>query len=636
MTAPSHIIVQAGGKGTRLGSHTQNKPKCLVPIKGKPLLYHLFNLYPQSKFQVIVDYQSDVVKNYLAVFPPPCKFQIIPASGTGTASGIAQALDNINDEDDFLLVWCDLLLPEDFLDFPEFDPQKIQIGLSRTFPCRWSLNDSQQLVHEASDCRGVAGFFRFPSKNLIADIPKSGECVRWLAHKQFEFQEVFLDDALELGNLKVYEAALAADGHTRFFNQLDFQSDRVVKRCVEPNYQHLIANECTWYEYTQSQQYEHIPRVYETNPLTLAKIAGYHPFEVDKNNLEQIPQVLQKAITALKKLHNLGQQGASTECVRRNYIDKTRQRVESVASLIDGFQLKQIKVNGLECRNPFHPENSWIFEEIEKYLIKTQTLFRPIHGDPTFSNMLYSEERKDIVLFDPRGYFGKTKIFGDPDYDWAKLYYSVVGNYDAFNRRKFILYDYGLGDYVVHMKPSNYRQIASDLTKQLSNPCRVELLHALIWLALTSYASDDLDSIRSAFYLGIYYLERTLTKYNWLEMSCLPKTWFVDIDGVLVTHNGYLQDGDRWLENTLEFISNLNHKDKVVLTTSRNLENTQPIIEKLKHKGIEVHAFLSDLPHGERIVINDCKTSGLRTAFSISVDRDAGIKHLMISNNPRL
>lgn len=633
---PSNIIVQAGGKGTRLGSHTQNKPKCLVPIKGKPLLYHLFALYPQSKFQVIVDHQSDVVKNYLTVFPPSCNFQIILASGTGTASGIAQALDNINKEEDFLLVWCDLLLPENFLDFPEFTPHQIQIGLSRTFPCRWSLNDSQQLVHEASDTRGVAGFFRFPAKSLIADIPETGECVRWLANKQLEFQEVFLDDALELGTLKVYEAAVATNSHTRFFNQLDFQGDRVVKRCIDPSYQHLIANECIWYEYAQSHQYEHIPLVYGTKPLTLAKITGYHPFEVDQNNLGQIRQVLQRAITALAKLHNIDQQVASTECVRRNYIDKTRQRVECVAPLIDGFHLKQIQVNGLECRNPFHPENSWIFQEIETYLSKTQTPFRPIHGDPTFSNMLYCEEREDIILFDPRGYFGKTKIFGDPDYDWAKLYYSVVGNYDAFNRHQFVLYDYGLGDYVVHLKPSPYRQIASELIKQLPNTCRVELLHGLIWLALTSYASDDIDSIRSAFYLGIYYLEQTLTKHNWMEMSCLPKTWFVDIDGVLVTHNGYLQDGDRWLENTVEFISNLNHNDKVVLTTSRNLENTQPIIEKLKHKGIEVHASLSNLPHGERIIINDCKTSGLRTAFSISVDRDAGMEDLMISNNPSL
>ena len=630
---PSQIVVQAGGKGTRLGSYTQHKPKCLVSINGKPLLYHLFSLYPNSNFQIIVDYQADVLKNYVSVIPPKCQFQIIQARGTGTASGIGQALANIDRDEDILLVWCDLLLPEDFLDFEDFDPNQIQIGLSRTFPCRWSLN--QQLVHEASASRGVAGFFRFPSKSLIADIPESGECVRWLSQKQFDFQEVFLDRALELGTIKAYEAAKATENHTRFFNKLEFQSDRVVKHCIEPDYEYLIANECMWYEYVQSQKYQHVPHLYNIQPLTLEKIDGYHPFEVDK--LERIQNILQAAIEALQKLHQLDQQTVSTESVSNNYIDKTRHRVQSVAPLIDGFELKTINVNGLACRNPFHPENSWIFNEIEKYLLKTQTPFCPIHGDPTFSNMLYSEEKGDVILFDPRGYFGNTKIFGDPDYDWAKLYYSVVGNYDAFNRRQFVLNDYGLGNYVVQMKPSNYRQIASKLTQQLPNPCRVELLHGLIWLALTSYVADDIDSIRSAFYLGIYYLEQTLTKYNWLEMSCLPKTWFIDLDGVLVKHNGHHEpEGDRWLETAWEFIGNLNQEDKVILTTSRNSKDTEQIIAQFKKKGVEIHASITDLPHGERIVINDRKPSGLRTAFSISVDRDAGMKDIIVTNNSSL
>ena len=33
-----HIIVQAGGRGSRLRHHTWNKPKCLVSVRGKPLI----------------------------------------------------------------------------------------------------------------------------------------------------------------------------------------------------------------------------------------------------------------------------------------------------------------------------------------------------------------------------------------------------------------------------------------------------------------------------------------------------------------------------------------------------------------------------------------------------------------------
>ncbi len=51
--------------------------------------------------------------------------------------------------------------------------------------------------------------------------------------------------------------------------------------------------------------------------------------------------------------------------------------------------------------------------------------------------MLVSEDR--VVFIDPRGYFGTTRLFGDPAYDWAKLLYSLLTNYDQFNLGRFRL-----------------------------------------------------------------------------------------------------------------------------------------------------------------------------------------------------
>ena len=36
------VIVQAGGRGSRLRHYTWNKPKCLVSYEGKPVIFHLF------------------------------------------------------------------------------------------------------------------------------------------------------------------------------------------------------------------------------------------------------------------------------------------------------------------------------------------------------------------------------------------------------------------------------------------------------------------------------------------------------------------------------------------------------------------------------------------------------------------
>ncbi len=47
-----------------------------------------------------------------------------------------------------------------------------------------------------------------------------------------------------------------------------------------------------------------------------------------------------------------------------------------------------------------------------------------------------------------------------------------------------------------------------ELTK--TDRAEIKLLHAVIWLSLTTYAWQDYDSICGAFYNGIYYLEEVL------------------------------------------------------------------------------------------------------------------------------
>lgn len=43
-----YVIVQAGGKGTRMEYLTRNKPKALVPVNNLPMIFHLFHKYPRK------------------------------------------------------------------------------------------------------------------------------------------------------------------------------------------------------------------------------------------------------------------------------------------------------------------------------------------------------------------------------------------------------------------------------------------------------------------------------------------------------------------------------------------------------------------------------------------------------------
>ena len=114
----------------------------------------------------------------------------------------------------------------------------------------------------------------------------------------------------------------------------------------------------------------------------------------------------------------------------------------------------------------------------------------------------------NVTLLDPRGYFGFTELFGDPYYDWAKLYYSIYGDYDQFNNKHFSLSILD-NEVKLDIKTNGWREVSDYYLSKLENcnPEKIQLLHAIIWLSLTTYAWEDYDSICGAFYNGTYLLE---------------------------------------------------------------------------------------------------------------------------------
>lgn len=108
-----------------------------------------------------------------------------------------------------------------------------------------------------------------------------------------------------------------------------------------------------------------------------------------------------------------------------------------------------------------------------------------------------------------------------------------------------------------------------------------------------------------------------------LEFSPLAKTWVLDVDGTLVKHNGYKIDGcDTLLDGVKEFFETLSPDDKVVLLTARKEEYLPALKDFLAKNNIRYDFLLTDMPMGERILVNDRKPSGLDMAFSVNKNRD--------------
>lgn len=61
------VVILAGGLGTRLAEETEVKPKPMVEVGGRPILWHIMKLYAHHGFKeffIALGYKGDVIKRY--------------------------------------------------------------------------------------------------------------------------------------------------------------------------------------------------------------------------------------------------------------------------------------------------------------------------------------------------------------------------------------------------------------------------------------------------------------------------------------------------------------------------------------------------------------------------------------------
>jgi len=129
------VVILCGGKGTRLREETEFRPKPMLPIGGRPVLWHIMKIYANQGFKEFIlclGYKGHVIRDYFRQFqwetsdvkftigsPAPVVFHDdceesgwqITLAETGedtlTAGRIHQIKRHIGDDEHFLLTYGD-------------------------------------------------------------------------------------------------------------------------------------------------------------------------------------------------------------------------------------------------------------------------------------------------------------------------------------------------------------------------------------------------------------------------------------------------------------------------------------------------------------------------------------------------
>ncbi|MDR1901928.1 MAG: NTP transferase domain-containing protein [Treponema sp.] len=501
-----YIIVQAGGKGTRLNGFTRNKPKCLVPVNNLPILFHLFRQFPQKKFIIIGDYRYEVLEKYLEVFAE-VSCRMVRAGKEGNCAGISGALKFVPDNTPFMLIWSDLILaPAITIDgIPEFN----YLGISKDFECRWSFNGST-FEEKPSREYGVAGMFIFQNKKLLAETPESGEFVNFLSGGAVEFKCLGLEGTREIGGLTAYNNQGNTECRCRPFNRLEISGDTIMKIPIDAQGEKLAEREIAWYREVRKYKFEMIPEILSWEPFTMRRIRGCNIYRAKLDDAGK-KTVIDNLVAALESLHSLKSIEKDILSIREAYYTKTIARLEKVRGLIPFADQETIIINNKPCRNIFFYKNEFS-GMVERLLYNASFAF--IHGDCTFSNLM-TDDNLRVIFLDPRGYFGFTELYGDTAYDWAKVFYSLNGDYDQFNNGNFTL---GIGDKAITLEiaPNGWKHLSDYYLAKIPDcsPERIRFIHAVIWLSLTAYTWEDYDSICGAFYNGLLLMDEFLREYK--------------------------------------------------------------------------------------------------------------------------
>ena len=105
-------VILAGGLGTRIYEETKSKPKPMIKIGNKPILWHIMKIYSHygiNDFVVCCGYKSNVIKEYFKKNKIPWEVKLVDTGLKTMTGGRLKKVEKYLDKDTFCFTYGDTL-----------------------------------------------------------------------------------------------------------------------------------------------------------------------------------------------------------------------------------------------------------------------------------------------------------------------------------------------------------------------------------------------------------------------------------------------------------------------------------------------------------------------------------------------
>lgn len=523
------ICIVAAGLATRLQPLTNYIPKFLINIgkqTGLVEMVRYWNNY-SDEFVIIVHPKYEaLVKAYFEMYFDPSNVKLTIKTidtALGTAHTIDTALGNEFDGEEILFTWCDIIPSRKFdineLDIATSHGDGVAVLTVDNKLNRYKFHNNALVQEHGGD---VVGLYYMEQYEQFTGKYVEGQDFADYLTKNFFLNKFELDGIIDFGDKeKLFDVLQSAD-EAREFNAVEIYDTLVRKYALNDQGRTLIAKEIAWYKEIFDQGVSVVvPKVFPSlsnDEMIMERVDGcsiYKRFG-ELNDADDEIAILRAMVTNLDKLHSIKKEvGINTiiSDTKKEAHDKLLTRYEEIKHVIAAFGTRIDTVNGVHINNNLVEVVGLLFNEISAYYINNNvTEYSLIHGDLQMSNSMVSYHDNDNVTFiDPRGYFGNTQNYGLPDYDIAKVLYSLSG-YDLFNYSKsFHISSINETEIKFEIPRPNYDDLTASSIDGYFEPIHYLWL-AVIWIGLAGYIKNNPVKSVAAHYHGLAYAQKVLNK----------------------------------------------------------------------------------------------------------------------------